>query len=216
MNDFRNPFVIGLADEVLVLASRSPRRAELLKVAGIPFTVVPPGDVEHEYASRLQGEALAPGNYAEALALAKAQNVRATTAESIVLGADTIVLQAGKVLEKPQDEEEACAMLAQLAGRGHTVVTALALIDGRQGHEDRVLVSHEQTRVSFLPLDEGQIRAYVATGEPMDKAGAYGIQGLGALMVSGVKGCYFNVMGLPLARLGQMLRELLGTSGEGA
>ncbi len=203
------PFVPQLANEVLVLASQSPRRAELLKISGIPFEVIPPGDVEQDHAPGLQESAVGPGAYAEALALAKALDVAAGVPGRLVLGADTIVLLDGQVLEKPTDEDDARHLLSLLSGREHIVITALALVDGSVGGAVARLVGHERTRVSFLPLTEGEILDYIATGEPMDKAGAYGIQGYGALMVSGVSGCYFNVMGLPLARLGGMLRDLL-------
>jgi len=200
-----SPFVPWPAGETLVLASRSPRRAELLQTAGIPFEVRPAADVESEHASRLASLHDQPHRYAEELARLKAENICEAMPGRLVLGADTIVILAGEVLEKPRDEAEARAMLARLAGRRHTVVSAIALCGGKhcpwQGHES--------TAVTFLPLAADAIARYVATGEPMDKAGAYGIQGFGALMVSGVEGCYFNVMGLPLALLGRALREVL-------
>ncbi len=208
-----SPFVPWLAGEELVLASRSPRRAELLQVAGIPFTVVPPGDVEALHAPRLQAASAHPGAYAEALAAAKAKDVAGGHPGRLVLGADTIVLLDDDILEKPADEDEAFRLLSRLAGRRHTVITSLALVDGAGPDPDEPLVAHERTGVEFLPLDPGQIREYIATGEPMDKAGAYGIQGYGALMVAGIEGCYFNVMGLPLARLGAMLRAVLAARG---
>ena len=196
-----SPFVPWPAGETLVLASRSPRRAELLQTAGIPFEVRPAGDVESEH-TPLHDH---PQRYAEELARLKAESICEAMPGRLVLGADTIVILAGEVLEKPRDEAEARAMLARLAGRRHTVVSAIALCGGKhcpwQGHES--------TAVTFLPLAADAIARYVATGEPMDKAGAYGIQGFGALMVSGVEGCYFNVMGLPLALLGRALREVL-------
>jgi len=208
-----SPFVPWPAGERLVLASRSPRRAELLQVAGIPFTVAYPGDVEERHAPRLQADAAHPGAYAQALASAKATDVAAAMPKQLVLGADTIVVLDGDILEKPVDEEEAFSLLSRLAGRRHTVITGLALVDGLAAAAERPLVGHESTEVEFLPLEPRQIRDYIATGEPMDKAGAYGIQGYGALMVAGVSGCYFNVMGLPLARLGAMLRRALAGRG---
>ena len=207
-----SPFVPWPADETLVLASRSPRRAELLRTAGIPFEVRPAGDVEGEHAARLARLHDDPDPYAEELARLKAQAVADLAPGRLVLGADTIVVLAGAVLEKPRDEAEARAMLARLSGRRHTVISAIALC-GRGG---RTWLGHESTEVEFLPLDPAAIAAYVETGEPMDKAGAYGIQGYGALMVRGVTGCYFNVMGLPLALLGQALREVLDPEGDPA
>ncbi len=200
------PFVPWPADRRLVLASRSPRRAQLLETAGIPFRVQPAGDVEEVLAARLQAERTHPARYAELLAHAKARDVAAVCPGELVLGADTVVLLDGEILEKPLDAADAVRLLGRLSGRTHTVISAVALIGGPAGPG---LAVHESTEVDFLPLARGWIEAYVATGEPMDKAGAYGIQGYGALMVAGVRGCYFNVMGLPLARLGGLLRTVL-------
>ncbi len=205
-----SPFVPWPEDQVLILASRSPRRAELLQTAGIPFEVIPASEVEAELASRLQSEKTHPVRYAELLAHAKARDVAPQHPGRLVLGADTIVVLEGEILEKPVDEDDAFRLLSALSGRRHTVISAVALMGGAAGFG---MAAHEQTEVEFLPLAEADIRRYVATGEPMDKAGAYGIQGYGALMVKGVQGCYFNVMGLPLARLGVMLRRLLAQGG---
>lgn len=199
------PFVPWPQGQVLVLASRSPRRAELLGVAGIPFEIILPGDVEERIAARLLEDAAHPGAYAEDLAVAKAEDVAARHPGRLVLGADTVVVLEGRILEKPRDEADARRLLGLLSGRRHTVITSLALV--RRGPERWGEVGHERTEVDFLELQPDAIAAYVRSGEPMDKAGAYGIQGLGALMVRGVAGCYFNVMGLPLARLGAMLRR---------
>jgi len=202
-----SPFVDWPAGEVLVLASRSPRRAELLAVAGIPFEVVLPHEgAEGRAAAEIVPET-DPAAYAEALAAAKARDVAGRHPERLVLGADTVVVLDGRVLEKPADAADAARLLGLLSGRRHTVVTALALAGGPAGAAG--LVGNERTAVAFDPLAPEAIARYVATGEPMDKAGAYGIQGYGALMVRGVEGCYFNVMGLPLARLGEMLRRVL-------
>ncbi|MFH2053745.1 MAG: Maf family protein [bacterium] len=199
------PFVPWPQGQVLVLASRSPRRAELLTVAGIPHEVVLPGDVEERIAARLIEDAAHPGAYAEDLAVAKAEDVAVRHPGRLVLGADTVVVLDGGILEKPRDEADARRLLGLLSGRRHTVITSLALV--RRGSGTWSEVGHERTEVDFLELQPDDIAAYVRSGEPMDKAGAYGIQGLGALMVRGVAGCYFNVMGLPLARLGAMLRR---------
>jgi len=204
-----SPFVPWPADKTLVLASRSPRRAELLKVAGIPFEVILAGDVEAELASKLVAEKTHPVRYAELLAAAKAKDVAKSHPGHLVLGADTVVVLDGDILEKPVDEADAVRLLKRLSGRKHTVVSAVALHGGPAGFG---LAAHEQTEVEFLPLTEEAIVKYVGTGEPMDKAGAYGIQGYGALMVKGVQGCYFNVMGLPLARLGALLRQVIPDS----
>jgi len=206
-----SPFIPWPPGEVLILASRSPRRAELLRTAGIPFEQQPAGHVETEHAARLARlHDDAPDRYAEELARLKAEAVCALAPGRLVLGADTIVVLGGEVLEKPRDVAEARQMLARLAGRRHTVISAIALCGGPH----RRWLGHERTEVEFLPLDAAAIARYVATGEPMDKAGAYGIQGFGALMVRGVEGCYFNVMGLPLALLGRALREVLDPTRE--
>jgi septum formation protein len=208
------PFIDWPAAETLVLASRSPRRAELLAVAGVPFEVVLPGEAAEAVAARDLDAKGDPALYAETLAAAKARDVAATLPGRLVLGADTVVVLDGEVLEKPLDEADAVRLLTLLSGRRHTVISAVALCGGAAG--DAGCVAHESTAVEFLSLSHGAIARYVATGEPMDKAGAYGIQGYGALMVRGVEGCYFNVMGLPLARLGEMLRTVLADGGHPA
>lgn len=201
-----SPFVPWPAGHTLVLASRSPRRADLLKVAGIPFEVIVAGDVESQLAAKLAAEKTHPIQYAELLAGAKARDVARKNSNRLVLGADTVVVLDGEILEKPVDRADAVRLLSRLSGREHTVISAVALTGGPAGFG---LAAHEKTLVEFLPLEATAIERYVDTGEPMDKAGAYGIQGYGALMVKGVQGCYFNVMGLPLARLGALLRKIL-------
>lgn len=198
------PFVDWPKDLVLVLASRSPRRAELLAVAGIPHEVVPAGDIEADLAGALLDRRVDPATYAMTLATAKAGDVASVLPGRLVLGADTVVVLDGDILEKPRDTEEAVQLLARLSGRRHTVISAVALVGGPAGPEPMAV--HEETRVQFRDLEDSAIAKYVATGEPMDKAGAYGIQGYGALMVRRIEGCYFNVMGLPLARLGELLK----------
>ena len=203
-----SPFLDWPDDLVLVLASRSPRRAELLTVAGLPFEVSPAGDVESELAASLVDLHADPVAYTVALAEAKARDVSGNKPGRLVLGADTVVVIEGDILEKPCDPEDAIRLLTRLSGRRHTVISAVALVGGAAGRSGAF--AHEQTGVEFLPLTRASIAKYVTTGEPMDKAGAYGIQGYGAMMVRGVQGCYFNVMGLPLARLGELLKEVLG------
>ncbi|NLY29977.1 MAG: septum formation inhibitor Maf [Firmicutes bacterium] len=183
----------------LVLASQSPRRQELLTALGVDFTVIP-AEVDENLIHEESPEALA-----EALAYAKARWVADRAAEAVVVAADTIVLlDSGEVLGKPQGREEAARMLSRLSGQGHRVVTGVAIIDTQTC---RSKVFHETTRVFFRTLSDQEIERYVATGEPLDKAGAYGIQGKGALLVERIEGCYFNVVGFPLARLGQVLTE---------
>lgn len=201
------PFIAWPDDLELVLASRSPRRSELLQAAGIPFVCQPADDIEAELAQQLLAANTDPGQYVEKLAWAKAANVAERDRQRLVLGADTIVVLDGKILEKPVDAADACQLLRRMSGRRHRVLTAIALVGSRAGREG--IVEHEITEVEFLPITAETIERYVATGEPLDKAGAYGIQGYGALLVRGVQGCYFNVMGLPLARLGELLRRVL-------
>jgi septum formation protein len=173
----------------LVLASQSPRRSELLRMAGFSFRVRgrPVPEV------RAAGED--PRAYAMRLAREKAEAAW-EGAREIVLGADTIVVLGELVLEKPAHAAEARSMLAALSGREHTVITGICL-----RHPGGAVVEHESTQVHFAALDAAEIDAYVASGEPMDKAGAYAIQGLASKFVDRIEGCYFNVMGLPVARV---------------
>ncbi len=185
----------------LILASASPRRAEILRNAGIEFDVRTT-DVDE---SRLIGEL--PGDYVRRLALAKAQSAAAKCGpvdETLILGADTVVLVDADILGKPVSQNDARTMLRRLSGRIHEVHTGLALLR-TTGAEQRVV--EEVTRVHFAPLTDREIEDYIATGEPFDKAGAYGIQGIGGRYVARIEGCYFNVMGLPLARLWSLLRQ---------
>lgn len=178
----------------LVLASSSPRRRELLEMLGLSFEVLPAAGEE-----AAEGE-LSPAELVVELALQKAREVAKKRPSSLVLGADTIVELEGEIFGKPRDEAHAAQMLRALSGRTHRVYTGVALVSG--GHED---AAAELTEVSFRELTEAEIAAYIKTGEPMDKAGAYGAQGLAALFVSGIRGDFFNVMGLPLCLLGTML-----------
>jgi septum formation protein len=188
----------------LVLASGSPRRRHVLEQLGLAFEVAPaPAEVETPW-----GGDEAPVAFAERLARAKAAAVRANRHEEIVLAADTIVVLDGSVLEKPRDEADARAMLFRLAGREHIVHTAVA-IEAPGGRDERnAVLGVESTGVRFRPLGVEEIAAYVATGEPLDKAGAYGIQGYGAALVESVRGCYFNVMGLPVTRVLALFEQL--------
>jgi septum formation protein len=177
-----------------ILASQSPRRAELLRLAGFTF------QVRSRAVREVRAANEAPRDYAMRLAREKA-DVAWDGREEIVLGADTIVIldsQASdeQVLEKPSDAAGAARMLRLLSGRAHTVITGICL-----RHPGGVIVDAESTAVFFAPLEPAEIVAYVSSGEPMDKAGGYGIQGLASKFVERVEGCYFNVMGLPLARV---------------
>ena len=179
----------------VVLASASPRRRDLLALLGLTFDVAPT-DVDESWRD---GEA--PELHAERLAREKALAGRREGA--VTIGADTIVVLDGDILGKPRDRAEAAAMLRRLSGRGHVVHTAIAV--AYAAHVAATVVS---TRVWFRPLAEPAIAAYLDTGEPMDKAGAYGIQGFGAVLVERIEGDYFTVMGLGLARLVDLLGEV--------
>jgi len=181
---------------MLVLASASPRRAEILRQAGIPF-VVRPAAVDE---SALPGET--PEEYVTRVAEWKAQAVEIKPGE-LVLGADTTVVVDGEILGKPVDAADARRMLGLLAGRPHEVLTGICLKRGGVVLRDRA-----STRVWFAPLSEAEISAYVASGEPMDKAGAYAIQGLASKFIERIEGCYFNVVGLPVALVYQRAREM--------
>ncbi len=180
----------------LILASASPRRADILRSLGIPFTV----------AATDVPEDLLPGETAEAaarrLAAAKAARAAGRAPESWVLAADTLVSLDGATLEKPRDDTDAAAMLRRLAGREHGVVTAVHL---RRGGDAGVGVA-EISRVRFAPMSDAEIAWYVATGEPRDKAGAYGVQGLGARFIAEIRGSFTNVMGLPARAVYELLR----------
>jgi septum formation protein len=182
----------------IILASASPRRESLLKQIGLDFKVIP------SCVEEVVDQDLEPREAVVKLADMKARSVSCRYPSAIVLGADTAVCCEGKVLGKPADMNEARMMLEFLSGRTHQVVTGVAL---RQ--ESRKLAAGEavSTIVRFRHLTEEEIAGYIATGEPLDKAGAYGIQGFGALLVAEINGCYFNVVGLPLSRLPEMFRE---------
>jgi septum formation protein len=181
----------------VVLASSSPRRRELLTLIGIAHTVVP-ADIDETV---LPGEAPAP--HAERLARGKASLVAARAPGAVVIGADTIVVVDGDILGKPRDEHAAAVMLRRLSGRTHAVLTAVAVARG-----ERVVSGVEAVDVTFRALSDAEIARYIATGEPMDKAGAYGIQGFGATIVERIVGDYFAVMGLALGRTVRLMRDV--------
>jgi septum formation protein len=180
----------------IILASSSPRRRELLQAIGMPFTVLT-SDVDETTPS-----GLTPAEIVESLAVRKARAIAGKESTGLVLGADTIVVMDEHVLGKPRDEADAFRMLQSLQGRAHTVYSGVAIIDAASGREE---VAHCATAVRIRPLSEREIRSYIATGEPMDKAGSYAIQGIGATIVEGIEGDYFNVVGLPLRLTSELL-----------
>ena len=180
----------------VILASQSPRRKELMGLFHIPFTIqVPDAD-----------ETMEPGApAAEQVALVSRRKAEAAarSADDVVIAADTIVVCDGQILGKPRDEADAFRMLRLLSGRDHQVMTGMSVL-----RRDKCLTCTEVTDIHFRPLSDKEINAYIRTGEPMDKAGSYGIQGGAALFAEHMVGDYYNVMGLPVCRLGQLLREI--------
>jgi septum formation protein len=185
----------------LVLASSSPRRSEILRAVNWPFSISPT-DVDE---SRKPGEGAIA--YVERLALEKAEAAaRHSEGASIVLGADTVVVIGDEILGKPVDEEDAKRMLRMLSGRWHEVLTGVALV--RTGDSKGTRVAHESTQVRFAEMDEDEIVWHVANGSPLDKAGAYAVQGLAALFIREIQGDYWNVVGLPVQLVYKLAREM--------
>jgi septum formation protein len=182
----------------IILASNSPRRRELLRQIGVVFSS-DAADIDERV---LPGEK--PEMYAVRAALEKAQAVRARIDSGIVIAADTVVVLDDVIMGKPADSQDAERMLSLLSGKMHRVLTGLAVIDVGTGKARTCIAD---TRVWFRMLTSGQIASYVGSGEPLDKAGAYGIQGKGALLIDRIEGCYFNVVGLPLSLLAEMLMD---------
>ena len=181
---------------MIVLASQSPRRKELMALFGVPF-VVRVADISED-----MDKTADPKTQVAQLSRRKAEAV-CRTAEDVVIAADTIVVCDGEILGKPKDEADACRMLQLLSGKGHQVMTGLTVLKG-----EKAVVCTQITDVYFRPLTQDQIHSYVRSGEPMDKAGAYGIQGGAALFVEKLVGDYYNVVGLPVCRLSQILEEM--------
>jgi septum formation protein len=189
--------MIRVSDLDVILASASPRRRDLLTLVGIKHTIQP---ADTDESLRL-GEL--PEAYAERLSRAKADAIAVSSLTSLVIGADTIVVIDDTVLGKPKDVGDAERMLRMLSGRSHTVMTAIAV-----SHLGNTVSSVELVDVTFRSIGDDEIRSYIATGEPMDKAGSYGIQGYGATIVRRIDGDYFAVMGLSLVRLVALMGEL--------
>ena len=188
----------------LILASSSPRRAEVLRDAGIAFEICAPQHVDESARPGESAQAMV-ARLAEAKARAAAQQFSSRIGNCIVVGGDTSVELDGEIFGKPRDAAHAREMLAALSGRAHHVLTGIFLLRLPDGAARATV---ETTSVTFAPVTRAEIDAYVASGEPMDKAGAYAIQGMAGRYISRIEGCYFNVVGLPLARLCALLREL--------
>ncbi|GBF09992.1 MULTISPECIES: Maf family protein [Tepidibacillus] len=184
--------------EKIILASSSPRRREILELIGISF-LVHPSDVDESY-----NESNSPEDIVKQLATRKAMDIASYYQEGIIIGADTIVVLDGQILGKPKDEEDAFQMLNRLQGRSHQVFSGVAVVDAKTRE---VKASYQMTKVYMDPLSEEEIRLYIATKEPMDKAGSYGIQGFGAIFIEKIEGDYFNVVGLPVALLSTLLKD---------
>lgn len=182
----------------IVLASASPRRKQLLEMLGLTFTVRPAKGEE------VVPEGADPKEAVKYLSAQKAGSIAGECAgDDVIIGADTVVWYGGRILGKPRDEGDAARMLSMLSGNTHMVYTGVTVRKG-----DTVLSAVEETKVHFRRLSDREINAYIRTGEPMDKAGAYGAQGYASLFIEGMEGDFFNVMGLPVCRLGKLLKEV--------
>lgn len=185
------------SNKKLILASASPRRQELMKDIGCPFECIPSNAKENLKQSLSIDLAI------EQIAYDKAKDVFMQHPQDVVVGCDTMVVLNGMALGKPKDEEDAKRMLQNLSGKTHQVITGVAILS-----ENEKLLFHEVTNVTFYDLNENIINTYIKTGESMDKAGSYGIQGYGKILVKGIQGDYFNVVGLPVARLYRELKRM--------
>lgn len=185
-------------DRTIILASSSPRRQEMLRNLGLKFIIDPSG------ADESVGDGLKPDAIVEMLAERKAADVASRYPEGVVIGSDTIVVLEGKVLGKPNDEKDAFSMLSSLQGTTHSVFSGLAIIDISSGKKK---IGHVETKVKMRPISSDEILRYIASKEPMDKAGSYAIQGLGSIFVEGIVGDYFSVVGLPVRLMAEYLEE---------
>ena len=182
----------------IILASQSPRRKWLLEQIGLEFDIITSNFDENIEGKKFSRQLI------ESLAFEKAKDVAARVGDdALIIAADTVVILGSKILGKPKDEADAKSMLKQLSGREHKVMTAVAIIDK---YEDKILLKSTLSKVKFKKLSEREIDDYIKTGEPMDKAGSYGIQAYGSIFVEKVEGCYNNIVGLPLNLLSEMLK----------
>ncbi len=183
----------------IILASASPRRTAILNQLGLDFKVIP-----SEVSETMPEESAAPQELVTRLAWHKASDVAHKLEQGLVIGADTLVVLEDIIFGKPSGPVEAVEMLSMLNGKIHSVYTGIAMVQVPSGQTE---VGYSETKVKFRALSKEEIQSYVATGEPLDKAGAYGIQGKGGALIEGIEGCYFNVVGLPLSKLVEMLRK---------
>jgi septum formation protein len=190
----------NIDDLDIILASQSPRRYELLKMIGLNFRVRP------SHIEEIYNDGLSPVDYAISNAQKKGRSIAKILPNSLVISADTIVVHKNDILEKPTDEAHAREILKRLSGSTHEVVTGFGL---SLQSKNKFIFDHEITKVTFRNLSQYEISAYITTGEPFDKAGGYGAQGVGSLLIKRVEGCFFNVVGLPLANLFSTLDKFL-------
>jgi septum formation protein len=190
-----------MLEEKLVLASKSPRRAEILRAVGCTFEAIAADIDETRYASE---DAV---SYVKRLARTKAETVALKTSAGVVLGADTVVVIDNQILGQPQNDDDARRMLRLLSGKWHEVLTGVALVRARELAQGSV--DHETTRVRFCEMSQDEIDWYVSSGEPRGKAGAYAIQGRGALFIEEIQGDYFNVVGLPVRLIYELSRKIM-------
>jgi septum formation protein len=205
------PKKISIADlldkKKLVLASGSPRRAEILIREKVRFEIkIPHNCIEENIFSDLKAQNSCPVTHVLEVSKRKAQSVAEEVGDGIILGADTIVVLEGEILGKPKSKDDALFFLKKLSGRTHQVYTGITLINKSTG---KTISDYDLTEVKFNQLDERKIQKYIATGEPMDKAGAYGIQGMGSFLVDHIEGSLNNVIGLPTEKLQEMLSRIL-------
>jgi septum formation protein len=189
-----------LGDRKLILASRSPRRAEILRREKVKFQIEVPPHIEEESPSS------DPAEHVLSLSRSKATSVSQIVEDGLILGADTIVVLDGEIMGKPKDENEAFLILKKLSNRTHRVYTGVTLVDKSSG---KVISDYDLTEVKFNQLDDVKILSYIGTKEPMDKAGAYGIQGMGGFLVERIEGSLDNVIGLPTGKLREMLAKIV-------
>lgn len=194
-----------MKEKKIILASASPRRRELLEQAGLEYEVMP-SSVEEQV--RFDE----PGLVVEDLAAKKAEDVAKNVEDGIVIGADTVVALDGEILGKPKDDEDAFRMLSAMQGKAHTVYTGVSIVVKENKEKKEVQTFSVGTKVFMYPVEEKEIRAYIATKEPCDKAGAYAIQGRGATFIEKIEGDYNNVVGLPLSRVYREIRKYLSPS----